>query len=330
MPIIDALNLRIARRRRKWTQAELAARLGVSKRQVAEWERPRPEGQPLSIRRKNFDGLINELQLPEEELNGVSPVSKHPRIKSEKKVLLRLRVSPRTRLYYDLVKRSYGPSLEELVEAAPLLFAVLADQSLKWREEQLADARKAGTDLFFKQGALLPLELMKRANEVFEAWEMEEESISSKDVFATSYFNDELGAGISNRFADFLYYLQGVEPDLEATQVEGVFPDLPIFECKMRSICGEPDKPHAARAAFALFEGFVRISDMPFGLWGPDASDKRAEWLAGKAPDPGPGRTYKLGEGYVPYLDIFEPANGSFLEKAINMRKHEPGGNTEP
>ena len=306
MPIIDALNLKIARKRRGWTQSDLARRLDVSKRQVAEWERRRPEGQPLSIRKTNFDRLVKELQVTEDELNGVSEISEHAWIKSERKVSLKLRISPKTLMNYDLVKKSYGVSLEELVEAAPLLFAVLAEESLKWRGEQLADARNTGMNFFLNQDALLPQELMKQVPGVFEAWDKEEESISSQDVFAASYVHEELGVGVSNRFADFLYHLQGVERDIERTEVTGKFPDVPTCESDLRSICGQPDEPNAARAAFALFEGFVRIFEVPLELRGPDATDQRAEWLAAKAPDPEPGRTYKLGKGYMPYLGVFQ------------------------
>ena len=306
MPIIDAFNLKIARKRRGWTQSDLARRLDVSKRQVAEWERRRPEGQPLSIRKKNFDRLAKELQVTEDELNGVSEISEHAGIRSEKKVSLKLRISPQTLMNYELVKQSYGVPLEELVGAAPLLFAALAEESLKWRGEQLAGARKAGMDLFHNQDALLPQELIKHVTGVFEAWDKEDESISSGDVFASSYVHEELGVGVSNRFADFLYHLRGVERDIEGTEVAGRFPDLPICESELRAFCGEPEEPNAARAAFALFEGFVRISEVPLELRGPDATDQRAEWLAAKAPDPEPGRTYKLGQGYVPYLSIFQ------------------------
>ena len=315
MPIIDASNLKTARKRRKWTQAGLAERLGVSKRQVAEWERRRSDGQPLSIRKKNFERLMKELQVNQDELSGESPVSDHPWAKSEKKVSLKLRISPRALMNYDLIERCYGVRFEELIEAAPLLLETLAEESLEWRAEQLADAREAGMNLFHNHGALFPQDMTNQITEVFDALEREGESISSREVFAFSCCDEGLGEGLSNRFVDFLYHLHRLPRDSEVGDVTGAFPDLPICESELRSICGEPDNPNAARAAFALYEGLVRISEIPLELRTLDTPDERAEWLAAKAPDPGAGRTYMLGEGYVPYLS-------TVLNPIIHAKRH--------
>lgn len=302
MPIIDPSNLRSARKRQKWTQNELAKKIGVSKRQVAEWERKRPEDQPISIRQKNFNALLEKLQITESELKGVTQISKISHKQSTLKIAKKIYISKKTLMYFDLLYRHHGLSLDQLVEITPLLFAVLAEQSIEWRKEQLVNAKKAAMQILVKQSALLPPELLSQKENLLESWKQEEQNIKNKQVFSPSRVQDESGKGTSNRFTDFIYHVLGVEPSAGINIADQTFPDIPIFKRELLSICGSPEKSHAARAAFALFEGYARIAEIPPDLWRPENQEKRAEWLAEKAPEPEPGQSYKLNDDYIPYL----------------------------
>ena len=59
------------------------------------------------------------------------------------RVQMGAQVAPKTRLAYDLIKRRYGVSATEIINMAPLFFALLAEGSLAWRREKLEEAEEA-------------------------------------------------------------------------------------------------------------------------------------------------------------------------------------------
>ena len=77
--------------------------------------------------------LTGELPLPE---SGKAPVSDSERVQ------IGAQIVPKVRLAYDLIKRRYGVSATEIINMAPLFFALLAEGSLAWRREKLKELKE--------------------------------------------------------------------------------------------------------------------------------------------------------------------------------------------
>ena len=119
--------------------------------------------------------LTGEEPLPE-SVKAPASASKPPQIGAQ--------ITPKVRLAYDLIKRRYGVSATEIINMAPLFFALLAEGSLAWRREKLKELKEGIDRLeqiegFWHSGQGLPFAVTP----VPEAIEEEEDSIAKADLF---------------------------------------------------------------------------------------------------------------------------------------------------
>ena len=180
------------------------------------------------------------------------------------------RLYSQTILAYDLVAEQYGIEAKQIVNAAPLLFTLLAEMSLADRLRRAEETQAA----FDATNATLPDYLGGRAwDDTFRA---EKQSIGARELFCSrgsedqvDYFEEEG----RNPFADFLKQLaKELGPDNDAIDPEEVHfdPDgflnyVPLFEKFRKSLTGG-----SARADYALSKGKVRIADISEELRGED------------------------------------------------------------
>lgn len=283
---INHNTLKKLRKELDYSQEELAGASEVSKRTIAEIE----SGKKTVGTRGSTVKLLAKALRVEPEVLGQEPESEAVREVEIRKYGLRFASLPlkdETILSYDLVKENYGVDMGQIVNAAPMLFTLLAEASLAERRRRFKEAEEA-IDAFNR---VRPKHLAWRS-----AWEggYEEASIAERDLFARSIdwmeADESYYAEERNPFSDFLKQLakelgpenDAIDPDEIHFDPDPPFNHVPLFESYRRNITG-----NSGRARYALSRGYVRINQIPEELRGEDkeAASKRKKWLEAKVPD---------------------------------------------
>jgi transcriptional regulator with XRE-family HTH domain len=187
------------------------------------------------------------------------------------------RVSGHRATQYELVEARYRVSQRALIDAAPLLFTLLAEMSLAERRVRLEAFEGARGAL--KKNALTHLAGFERADDDLDAAHRSEEaSIAASDIRGSKIDDDEW-AGDDDLFVTFL---EGLAENLAVGDLYGRTDWLyyNILEGDLDRITdGNP------RAKFALKRGHASIRDIPAELQADDRSADRADWLSMKVPD---------------------------------------------
>ncbi len=167
--------LKAFRKKRGWSQKELAAKCGCSPEQVSRWER----GKILRVRSHSRGRLTNALGVSWEDLTQAPGFGPRPTVQ------LNIRVRADVPHALALVGLHYGVRAAQIIELAPLLFLINAEKSLARRQENL----DAISELFDRA----TLESQKAAphlapafyvrHETGDAIYEEQESINRRDVF---------------------------------------------------------------------------------------------------------------------------------------------------
>ncbi len=287
MPI-DPNRLTELRKRKRLSRAQLAERSRISLRQIARLE------SGAAAQSKARDRTINELArtlgVDPDVLTGEMPmppasVSPHREGGRSRQVSAQLR--PEVSLAYTLLKKRYGVNLTTLVNAAPLMFVLLAESSFAWRREKLKEAEDAA-------GRLRGFESVYPAFQIAtihtdNGTMIEQESIENRDLFGEivrSYSRETLlldGVDDSNPFAEYLRDLAAKIANRDVVEIYGFLYDqgtlkrFPEF-----AICnGDVDEFTGAdkRLNFFLRIGMLRVDHMPEELLADGAVDRRREWL---------------------------------------------------
>ena len=160
------------------TRAELAERAGISERQLA-----RIEARQVDVTRNDGQAkrqmirLAEVLRVTQEDLRGNTKKAKgvlNEEPKSDPVLPISASVSALTRLGFAFVRLRYGWSIGEVVELAPLMFALLAEGSLARRRGRLDEMKKMHDEL--------PKELQRYLLEFREQSDIEERSIGRRDL----------------------------------------------------------------------------------------------------------------------------------------------------
>ena len=102
-------------------------------------------------------------------------------------------------LNYDLVLKEYGVSKEQLFNLAPLLFTVLAEQSLKWRREKLKLIEQKIEEIRLLGSKISRQVAFSAAIEIDEY----NESINEEDIF-NNLQDETLGYPYDNPFFEYI------------------------------------------------------------------------------------------------------------------------------
>ena len=192
-----------------------------------------------------------------------------------------------TWLQYELIERRFGVRFREVIEMAPLMFALLAEQSLPWRREQLGQIEDA-LDVALKLADADRLRFVRRIDETRDELSLEGDAIFGRKLFRDPMedvedFNYIEPREAVNPFADYLRHL-AAEVEDERVSVYGagaLLPKVPsysVYEDDLRRIVGGSE-----RARNALKNGLVTIADIPDELLAEDAPEERAAWIESRA-----------------------------------------------
>ena len=285
MPI-DPIRLKELRKRRRLSRAQLADRSRISQRQIARLESEGGAGG--TARDRTVNELAKALSVEPGVLTGEMPMpvaGAAPYREDGKLRQVSALLRPEVSVAYTLIKKRYGIGLTTLVNAAPLMFVLLAEGSFAWRREKLKEVEEAADRLH-----ALGFGHLSFANAVWRteegAWG-EQESIDNRDLFGEAVSEEafDLGYNLStnNPFADYLRDLAAKidEPDIirlwDFIYDQGTlkkFPEFAICEGDLERFTGG-----SKRLSAALRLGWLRVDHMPEELLADDATDKRREWL---------------------------------------------------
>lgn len=298
---IDPNRLKGLRKAKDLSRAALAKMSKVSAKQIQRLESPNEASE--APREVTLDRLASALKVKPEVLTGEAPLPASDPPYAPPSVRVRQRLSSEAQLAYDLVQKRYGVRTSAIMNMAPLFFVLLAEGSLSWRKEELAEMKEAiNRVLELDDGSNRKLFAVHAHNASEDSYH-EDEAIDTRNLFDDPYPDDyrfSVGDKTTNPFTE---YLQKLSEDLNVPGLEiddgfvssSVLDDMPSY-----SVCKddlEKIVPLGSRAFLALRIGDARISDIPDHLRPESAAEQRQQWLASKVS----GKTIQWVESLVEF-----------------------------
>ena len=299
---IDPERLSTLRKEKRLSRLQLAERAKISERTIQRLENEPQKSQ--KTQEHTLNNLAKALGVETGVLTGDLPLPESDKAPDDNldRVQIGAQITPKTRLIYDLIKRRYGVSATEVINMAPLFFALLAESSLARRSEKLkeADERIAQLDQMDSETGHCMFGVSTIL--AWEASSLEQESISKADLFGDHFFEDD-GYTINMFFSDnqpfdfskenpFAHYLRKLADELAISGVvdvdEGDLNMASNFKFPHYDICRD-ELDHIANGSHdakkALETGFARLSEIPEERMAEDAGEERAKWLEERLPD---------------------------------------------
>jgi transcriptional regulator with XRE-family HTH domain len=270
MAILDGKLLTEARRKKDWTQIELseATKPKVDVSTISRIER----GKPSRVRTNTLKALAKALDVRPESLCRAAEAERD---------VMKLRIETAARNALILVAVRYRISRESIIEIAPLLFFIAAEQSLKERQSRIDDLQASADALFDLYRGIKHLPLKWPIDE--GAVNTEQQSIKARDLFGKkvldgaqqlmSELNDDFDEAEQNPFVIFLRNgLSNISTGTELADsvrwAPGLWPSYQICSEEAASVVGNDTS-----AARAIVCGAAALHEMPKGT-----PEQRAEW----------------------------------------------------
>ena len=305
---IDPDRLSSLRKKNRLTRLELGKQSGINKRTIQRLESESESQRGQKSQEHTVNSLAKALGVEPGVLTGELPFpesGKAPASDSER-VQIGAQISPKVRLAYDLIKRRYDVSATEIINMAPLFFALLAEGSLAWRREKLKEVEETKSRLeqidgFWRGGTLgwiaegtLHDEGIKAENDSIKKADLFGEHLLSYDTYAEHFNNYFFYPSTDNPFAS---YLRKLKAKLDITDDDKVkvgeekdgdlvfgsplkFPDYDICCDELDGIANG-----SSSAKVVLEAGHVRLSEIPEELMAEDAVEERTKWFGDRLPD---------------------------------------------
>jgi transcriptional regulator with XRE-family HTH domain len=272
---INGRRIKALRQQLGLNQEAFAEDVGVVLGTVSRWER----GQIDRVREQTLTKICSVLKVSERDISDEGPLVEREIAQQEKRQM-NLSVSEACRNALHLVALRYEVTRQQIVELAPLLFFIAAEQSLQMRRKRLDDARDAASAVL--NAAPPHLALYCCAVDDERALDIEERSIKERDLFGTTVFENvgepddrDWDEGEGNPFASFLSdALRNVSEPAESVRVWGPPSAQASYE-----ICGDQAAAFVggnADAVRAILQGKAALHNMP--EIGKSSPAERAEW----------------------------------------------------
>ena len=260
---------------------------------------------------------INDFHVLAEDPESETVHSEEFRILGARRVKKEVLLFDETVLAYDLVKEHYGVDMHKLINAAPVLFTLLAEMSLADRRHRLKEMQMAW-------GAFEEA----RPDHILHLYPSsaycEQNSIDKRDIFGREVLNKgelvpELYHEGQNPFSDFLIRQTkelGAQNDAinrgdmmlgsMHPETDGWLWHIPLFRTFRERLTGErrtTGGDYRSRADYALSRGYVRISEIPEHLRGENEEEdehvvsERVKWLEEQVPDEDWAKNKRLEDG---------------------------------
>ena len=209
--------LKVARKRRNMTQEKLAEALRCSKDTVSRWER----GSTKQVRSRLRSALCAVLRVEWVKLS--EPPDEETRDPWTRKKQISVDMDLRNSL--QLVAERYGVRLQAVLELAPLLFIIIAERSLMWRQKKLkeiADVWNEAEETLLNKcghlGGIIAARSVSATNRIQE----EEKSLNQRDVFGRSINYQHWTEGSEGPFLHFVRkFMEGL-PEGAVSDIESI------------------------------------------------------------------------------------------------------------
>ena len=134
MQKIDPERLHNLRQKKGLSRPQLSKKAGIAEKTIQ-----RIEKEPQPSQQKTLNRLAKALGVEPGVLTGELPLPESDKASAPdpERVQVGAQVAPKVRLAYDLIKRRYGVSTTEIINMAPLFFALLAEGILVWRAREV-------------------------------------------------------------------------------------------------------------------------------------------------------------------------------------------------
>ncbi|MDF2233145.1 helix-turn-helix transcriptional regulator [Albimonas sp. CAU 1670] len=259
----------------------------ISKRTISRIENG--ETPPHKVRAHTVDSLAKALDVSPEALGKPPSEISDEEWRDLGFTLIKIRLPDQVRHNYRWALHHYEVSFNDLVEAAPWMFTLLAEMSLARRRRELVEANAA----FEEAMAKLPRHLRHGAvaqMDFDDAYYGEDVSISARDVFGAkvleeAQFAEPFDPSETNPFVDFLRDAAtsvgggAISPEEIEMSYRGGLPNWPIFQQWLQDLTGGD-----SWARFAVENVKVALNTMPEELRGQENTTARIEWLVDKIP----------------------------------------------
>lgn len=285
---IDPKRLKTLRQRERLSREGLASKAKISQRQITRLENETTSG--ISPRDHTVNQLAKALDVEPGVLTGETSMPAagpraHGHDGSPRQISARVHAG--IGLAYALIKNRYGVGPTTLVNAAPLMFVLLAEGSFVWRRERLKQLDEA-VERLRRSGASHLLSTHVGVGRAEEGAFVESKSIEGRDLFGEDvlqFLREERGytSDDTNPFAAYLSDLAAKIDDSDIVDVSskdlgyGALENFPYF-----TICnGDVDSftGGSDRLNLALRLGYLRVDDVPEDLLSDAAGERRQLWL---------------------------------------------------
>ena len=299
MQKVNPKALKHLRNKKHWSLEELSKRAKIGKRRLIELEKETSEFHEM--RDGNFADLCKALNATPAQLSGEEAFTESLPLNY---VTLRSKITTVAQMNYDLISAQYGVESDQIVQLAPLMFAILVEDSFKWRREQL-ELRKQVLELQEKLRETAYAEHVSGPDTISpsDVLNHEEEAIDRREVFtapleatnALLRYEEVVGDGgfesfedlsahhVTDRFTDFMAEKLKSAPQSFKADI----PDIDLFS--VRNILDQEllyitvpdlfdyvtegdDEQTTAMSRLALLTGALRLRDAdPETVQGPYA-----------------------------------------------------------
>lgn len=282
---IDGTRVKVLREQKKLSQAELAKKARISVDSLSRIECGRQSGKAG----KTVENLSRALGVSEDVLRGDAPMPETSEAEpTGLRRQLNVRVSDAVRNAFALAAIRYGIPANQIVELAPFLFVVAAEQSLRRRSERVAEMQSA-IDRAWEVGESSRSYLLR--NTAYELLgetvhlEVERTSIASRDILAEETLSDvflsrseEVDADFDEaRDNPFVDTLRELAARSDAAEIERFWPgDIEYRVCRDEAVAFAGGNENVAEM---ILNGTIALHDIPSELRRDDAADRRKVWL---------------------------------------------------
>jgi transcriptional regulator with XRE-family HTH domain len=276
MTPINPERLRYYRKQQRWSMQRLADEATVNKCTIQRIERGDGGKAP---REHTITKLARALQVSTSELTDQNPVESTKHVKStNSKSQINARIGADARNALAFISARYGVKQATILRLAPLLFALVAEESLVKRSERLEKLSELGNSL----------DAFPRAMEqsITEFCRREYASIEARDIFGTNHEDEDVQRWQHTDYADHvgicnplaLHIRQRVAQTSASDKLVGWDPDHgPDYhvgsEIALEIAAGDEE------IADMLLSGAIGVHEIPSELRNAENPEARIEWL---------------------------------------------------
>lgn len=133
---INPDTLKQLRKRKGWTQSDLSEHSNCSKEQIARWEK----GKTKTVRKASLQRLAEAFGVQPNAL--CKPLADDENKACNPRITMKLEVRPETKNALAVISRIFHVTRQDIIDLAPLLFLISAQQSLRSRHDRLLEAKR--------------------------------------------------------------------------------------------------------------------------------------------------------------------------------------------